>query len=295
MYWETFRNLSDEDLASVIVYLRTVPAIRNELPERRLTPESEALRRERPYPLAEPVADREITESWELGSYLVDLGDCVGCHTGWEAETNPGVFAGGNQIWERDGLPVFSKNITPDPTGIGGWSKEDFRWAMRTGKGGGMDPIMRWTAFTRMTDQELDGIYDALRRLYPVAHVVENRLEPTRCEVCGQMHGLGHVNHAPGAQAGVPLDPERAVEYVGSYYHAGWDFTLEISLVDGVLAASEGGPAVALVQVEPETFRGHGLPSPIRFTRDAQGAVDAALYLEIREERFDRLPAEDGG
>lgn len=289
MYWETFRNLSDEDLASVIVYLRTVPAVRNEVPERRLKVASEEARRFRPYPLTETVPEREITEPWELGSYLVDLGDCVGCHTGWEAETNPGIFAGGNRVWTRDGLPVFSKNITPHATGIGGWSAEDFRWAMRTGTGGSMDPIMRWTAFTRLTDTELDAMYAALRRLPPAHHVVENRLEPTRCEICGQMHGLGHVNRLPSEDAGLPLDVDRAQEYVGRYHHPGWDLTAEVSLRDGELFVSEdGGPQVKLVRYEEEAFRGRGLPSPMRFSRDEAGRVDAVLYLEIREERLER-------
>lgn len=296
MYWASFRSLSDEDLASVIVYLRSLPPVRNPLPQRRLTRDSEAARAAGAFPLLEPVPEREIREAWELGSYLVDLGDCVGCHTGWEADPNPGLFGGGNVLWERDGLPVVSRNITPDPTGIGGWSREDFRWAMRTGKGGAMDPLMRWVAFQRLTDPELDAIYAALRRLHPVTHVVGNGVAPTPCAVCGQLHGLGEVNAPPEEEAGLPLDPERAREYEGRYHHPGWDLTVEVRLVDGVLqAAEDGGPALPLVRIGEETFRARGLPSPLRFSRDADGAVDALLQLEIREERMDRLPPGPAG
>jgi hypothetical protein len=33
MPWGAFRNLNDEDLKSIYAYLRTVPAVRNRVPE----------------------------------------------------------------------------------------------------------------------------------------------------------------------------------------------------------------------------------------------------------------------
>ncbi len=293
MYWESFRNLSDEDLASVVVYLRSLPPVSNPLPARRRTAEREAELAEFPYPLEEPVPERDLSTPVELGSYLVDVADCVGCHTGWEAPMLPGVFAGGNHVWDEDSLPVVSRNITPDPSGIGSLSAEDFRWVMRTGRGGTLHPIMRWQAFATLTDDELDAIFAALHRLAPVAHVVGNGMAPTPCPVCGQMHGLGDANPEPEPLVGLPFDTARAGDYVGTYHHPGWDLDLEVTRRDdGGLAASEGGPPIALARVDEELFRGRGLPSPIRFERDATGAVVAAWYQEIREERFGRV---DGG
>ncbi|MEQ9569455.1 MAG: c-type cytochrome [Longimicrobiales bacterium] len=293
MYWESFRNLSDEDLASVIVYLRSLPAIANPLPRRRLSPEREAELARVPFPLHERVPERDLSTPLALGSYLVDVADCVGCHTGWEAPTLPGVFAGGNHVWDEDSLPVVSKNITPDPSGIGSLSAEDFRWVMRTGRGGTLHPIMRWRAFANLTDEELDALQQALNRVEPVAHVVGNGMPPTLCPVCGQRHGLGEANPPPAPLVGLPLDTARARDYLGTYHHPGWDVALSVTrTTNGGLAASEGGPPVALVRIGDELFRGRGLPSPIRVERDGDGAVIAALYQEIREERFDRV---DGG
>ncbi|MGI8599753.1 MAG: c-type cytochrome, partial [Chitinophagaceae bacterium] len=41
MYWASFRELSDEDLASVIVYLKSIPAVKKKLPKRKLSLETE--------------------------------------------------------------------------------------------------------------------------------------------------------------------------------------------------------------------------------------------------------------
>lgn len=293
MYWESFRNLSDEDLASVVVYLRSLPPVANRLPSRRIDPERAARLAATPFPLFEPVPHPNLTDPLTLGTYLVDVADCVGCHTGWEAPSLPGVFAGGNLIWSRDSLPVYSKNITPDPSGIGGLSEEDFRWVMRTGRGGTVHPIMPWSMFRNLEDHELDAIRLALHRLHPVAHLVDNRLPPTLCPVCGEMHGLGDANVAPELPAGLPITAGEAEGYVGRYHHPGWDVLLEVAVDSaGRLTATEGGPPVPIVRIGPELFRGLGLPSPIRFERDDEGRVVAAWYQEIREEHFGRVTDE---
>jgi mono/diheme cytochrome c family protein len=38
MPWETFRNMSDEDLAAIYAYLRTIPPIKNRVPEAVIAP-----------------------------------------------------------------------------------------------------------------------------------------------------------------------------------------------------------------------------------------------------------------
>lgn len=294
MYWESFRNLSDEDLASVVVYLRSLPAIANDLPRRRIDPDRAAELAATPFPLFETVPHPALDDPLALGAYLVDVADCVGCHTGWEAPTLPGVFAGGNLIWSRDSMPVYSKNITPDPSGIGGLSEDDFRWVMRTGRGGTVHPIMRWSMFQNLEDHELDAIRLALHRLHPVAHLVDNLLPPTLCPVCGEMHGLGEANRVPELPDTRWTTAPEATAYLGRYHHPDWDVLLEVVIDSaGRLAATEGGPPIPLARIGDELFRGRGLPSPIRFERDAAGRVVAAWYQEIREERFGRV--EEGG
>lgn len=294
MYWASFRSLSDEDLASVIVYLRSLQAVRNALPSRRIHPEKARQVAAAPFPLTDSVPEPDFNDPSELGAYLVNVADCVGCHTGWEAPTLPGAYAGGNPIWERDSLPVFSRNITPDPSGIGGLTAEDFRWVMRTGRGGTLHPIMRWSMFQSMRDEELDAIYLVLNRLPPVAHLIDNRILPTLCPVCGERHGLGDANPPPALGEGLPVDSARLADYVGLYRHPGWDVVLRVAIDSaGRLAASEGGPPIPLLRIGEERFQGRGLPSPIRFERDETGRVIAAWYQDVRDERFGRI--EDGG
>ena len=57
---------------------------------------------------------------------------------------------------------------------------------MRTGKGKSLHPIMPWTAYSGMSDEDLRAIYAYLRTLPPVSHVVANGPNPAPCRKCGQ-------------------------------------------------------------------------------------------------------------
>ena len=67
---------------------------------------------------------------------------------------------------------LYSTNITPDPeTGIGSWSEADFRAAMRHGvrpDGEHLYPAFPYTAYTRLTDEDLAAIWAYLRAVPPV-------------------------------------------------------------------------------------------------------------------------------
>src|SRR5690606_10925658 len=67
----------------------------------------------------------------EQGEQLANLGACAVCHTRQGGED----YAGGLDLPTPFGI-IRSTNITPDPeTGIGRWSEEAFRRAMREGLG----------------------------------------------------------------------------------------------------------------------------------------------------------------
>jgi mono/diheme cytochrome c family protein len=61
------------------------------------------------------------------GAYLAAIGNCAGCHTARGGER----LAGGRPIPTPFGT-VFSSNLTPDATGLAGWSADDF-WRARCG------------------------------------------------------------------------------------------------------------------------------------------------------------------
>jgi hypothetical protein len=73
-----------------------------------------------------------------------------------------------------------SRNLTPDPTGIGLWTKQAFLDRFR--RFGDRHPVevleentlMDWAAFAGMTDRDLGAIYDYLRSLPPIPSAVVN-------------------------------------------------------------------------------------------------------------------------
>src|SRR6266568_3824782 len=61
MPYDHFRKMSDEDLASVVVYMRSLPAIRNELPKTEMKFPVNYLIRGVPQPVTEPVAGPDMS------------------------------------------------------------------------------------------------------------------------------------------------------------------------------------------------------------------------------------------
>jgi len=72
----------------------------------------------------------------------------------------------------------FAGNLTSDATGIGNWTEEQFRNAIRKGKYKGLDaardllPPMPWPNFSKCTDEDLKAIYTFLKSTKPVKNVV---------------------------------------------------------------------------------------------------------------------------
>ncbi len=155
--------MSDEDLGSLIAYLKSLPPVDNTVPEMSLGPllrtlylagdvslAAEKISHTAPRPLAPPVA-----ATVEYGNYLAH--SCVGCH---------GDGLGGGAI---PGAPPDWKpaaNITPAGN-IGKWSEVDFIRTFRTGttpEGHSLDPkSMPWPNFGQMTDTELKALFTYLR------------------------------------------------------------------------------------------------------------------------------------
>ncbi len=104
-----------------------------------------------------------------LGEALTGIGACEVCHTA------PGgaPFAGGLALATPFGT-IYSTNITPDAaTGIGSWSEEAFRRAMREGvdrNGRHLYPAFPYDHFTKATDEDIRAIYAHLKTLEPVEY-----------------------------------------------------------------------------------------------------------------------------
>jgi mono/diheme cytochrome c family protein len=100
------------------------------------------------------------------GANLAALGDCNTCHTAPDGQ----AFAGGLPMPTPFGT-IYSTNITPDPeTGIGRWSEEAFRRAMRTGidrEGRYLYPAFPYDHFTLVSDSDDDALYAFLMTRKP--------------------------------------------------------------------------------------------------------------------------------
>jgi mono/diheme cytochrome c family protein len=110
------------------------------------------------------------------GEGLAHLGNCRTCHTVQAGRP----FAGGKALQTPFGT-IFATNITPDPeTGIGRWSPDAFKRAMREGvsrDGTFLYPAFPYDHFARVTDEDLDALYAFLMTRPAVkTQAFENRL-----------------------------------------------------------------------------------------------------------------------
>jgi len=114
-------------------------------------------------------ADAPSTDLIEQGRYLAAAGDCISCHT----RPNGKPFSGGLPLDTPFGV-IYSANITPDPhAGIGAWSEQQFARALREGiapDGSHLYPALPYTAYTKLTDQDVRAIYAYLESLTPVSY-----------------------------------------------------------------------------------------------------------------------------
>jgi mono/diheme cytochrome c family protein len=193
MPYEHFRHMSDEDLASVVVFIRSLPPVRSELPTSKIPFLFARLTQVAPQPVTKPVPEPDLSIH-ARGAYLVTMGACSDCHTPRNSKFQPipGMeLAGGTPMGE-----ATSANLTPDASGICYYDEALFIETMRTGSVGArkLKPIMPWWVFRNMTDDDLKALFAYLRTLKPVRHDVDNTESPMQCKLCGKKHGLGDHN-----------------------------------------------------------------------------------------------------
>lgn len=197
MPYMNFRDMSDEDLVSVIVYVRSLQPVRNALPKAEL-PEPVKAMLPPHQPITSAVPGPDMSNPVERGKYLVTLSNCMMCHTAMkDGQSVSELSFGGGLSFDGPWGKVTSANITRDPSGISYYDEKRFIEVLRTGQVGArkLNSIMPWGYFRNMTDEDLKAIYAYLRTVPPVKHRVDNTEEATACPVCGGKHGYGDKNH----------------------------------------------------------------------------------------------------
>jgi hypothetical protein len=197
MRTEYYEGLTDEDVASIVVYLRSIPPIRRNLPK---TVWPDGQRGAREEILEEFVPQDRRSDTLSKGAYLVRIARCEHCHSPIDSAGRriPNLRFGGGTVGIEDPLhPIVSKNLTQDPSGISYYDRDIFIQAIRTGRVGGvreLNPWMEWPYLRVMTDSDLIAIFEYLRVQKPVRHHVDNSEPPSPCRLCGSTHGLGNLN-----------------------------------------------------------------------------------------------------
>ena len=169
------------------------------------------------------------------GQYLVRAGNCMACHT----ERGGAPWAGGRGIETPFGT-VYAGNLTPDPTGLGAWSADDFWRALHRGRsrdGRMLYPAFPYTHYTRVSRADADAMYAFLRTVPPVSR--ENRAHDLRWPVNTQLAlGLWRALYfRPGVQR---EDPARDASWNrGAYLVQGLGHCSACHSARNALGASE--------------------------------------------------------
>jgi Cytochrome C oxidase, cbb3-type, subunit III len=197
MPYANFRYISDDDLESIVVYLRSIPPVHHALPKMKLPILLKLTAAGFPQPLRSPVPQPNASDPAKLGEYLTHIGMCANCHDGQDKEGHNLPYAGGSMIPGPDEKArVAAANLTPDPSGISYYDEALFIRTMRTGHVGAreLDAAMPWRYFRNLNDDNLKYIFAYLRNLKPIRHRVDNTDPPSYCKVCGRWHGGGETN-----------------------------------------------------------------------------------------------------
>ena len=108
-----------------------------------------------------------LAANTDAGKYQVVLGDCEGCH---------GKNLAGGVVLETPFGKMVAPNITPDKeTGIGNYTAQDFRLAMKRGVAPGgrrLYPAMPYPSYAHMSDGDVAALWDYLRTVKPVKNSV---------------------------------------------------------------------------------------------------------------------------
>ena len=161
---QEFTHMSDEDMAALIAYIKTVPPVDKERVRTRVGPVARALYVAKKMPLipAEVIDHKAGARkpvpagvTPEYGKYLARIGGCQGCH----GENLAGGPSG------KPGAPPAA-NLTP--AGLGTWSLADFTKALREGTrpdGRKLNPFMPYVFTRQMTDDEIAAVWEYLKTI----------------------------------------------------------------------------------------------------------------------------------
>jgi len=165
-------HFTEADLGAIIAYVKSVPPVDREHPEKNIGPVARTLSVFAGFPLTPASMVDHANVKFETpvdtanpvaaGGYLVSSAGCRGCH-------GPDLIGGG-------GPPPGAANITP--IGIGDWTEQDFFTALREHKRPNGTRIVDEMpkAFGQMSDDDLRKIFAYLKTVPPKGTKTKNQL-----------------------------------------------------------------------------------------------------------------------
>ena len=189
MPYTEFRSMSDEDVESVVAFIRTLAPVQRKMELSRIDFPVGLLVKSAPQPVDGVVETPSRADRVAYGRYLTVIAGCRTCHTPTKrgSPVEGMQYAGGERFGaEKSGLLVVSFNLTPDKgTGIGTWDEKQFMEKFRQYReyARGTPPpatpenftVMPWLPFDGIEDDDLKAVFAFLQTLKPVENAVETR------------------------------------------------------------------------------------------------------------------------
>jgi len=171
MSFPWYRRLSDTDAYAIAAYIKTVPAIRNEVPRSEYHIPLEGYG-----PIVTSVPDVPRDDPVRYGEYLAGpVGHCMDCHTTLVMGRNDMAQLGrGQNVFRQPfNMPwtAIAANITPHEDGIGGWTDEEIKRAITQGvsrDGRQLLPFMPFELYDDIEERDLDAIVAYLKSIPPL-------------------------------------------------------------------------------------------------------------------------------
>lgn len=264
-------GISDGDLEDLIAWLR---AGENEVAPTAVDPPGKSAPsflvkvltntavKPRPYP-SKPIPRLAATDPVAFGKYLLtERHECFGCHSEDFASTNaefpektPGYFGGGNKLIALDGSDLYTANLTPDEaTGIGSWTKEQFRTALLKGIGpNGKALRAPMGQFIGLTEVEADAMYAYLRTIPKISKAVDRRYaqapagDPGKAayvvHACNSCHGTDGVGYFSLKRVNEHFSDDEALKaYISKAQTK--EPLAAMPVYEGIIKAEEWGPLI---------------------------------------------------
>jgi len=183
MPYHYYGRMDEEDIKSIIAYIRTLSPIKNDVPAS--APDFPMNFIINTIPAKATLTKKPAeTDVVNYGKYIVNAASCMECHSRFDkGKLLAGTeFGGGREFPFLDGSVVRSGNITSDATGIGNWTEAMFVNLFRTNSDsamlskkiqpGAFNSIMPWSMYGKMHEQDLKAMYAYLKTVKPVNNKV---------------------------------------------------------------------------------------------------------------------------